>query len=172
MYSSFKNRVGPNPCGWYTAIMRAISPGGAHRSRYLCRIMRKIIDHMHVLFRLGHCESSGHTLEMFLPHRQERAPRSRNARRRKAPHAGFQGCGFPEAANDIRCPCEKASPRSAGAVHGPAATRPNCFGRSPLLREGLRGSDRPRLTQSMERLTQASQKALLSRQRSYGPWKY
>jgi UDP-N-acetylmuramate--alanine ligase len=29
MYSSFKNRVGPNPCGWYTAMTRSERPRAA-----------------------------------------------------------------------------------------------------------------------------------------------
>ena len=64
MYSSFRNRVGPNPWGWYTATMRADKPrAAATTAAIFAGIMGEIIDHVHVLLRLGHGKAPGHALE-------------------------------------------------------------------------------------------------------------
>ena len=122
--------------------------------------------------RLRHREAPGHTLEMSYGIGKSEPLAAEVLADAKCRGAGFQGCGFREAANDTQCPCEKASPRPAGALHGQAATRQSCSGQSAPLPGGTQGSDRPHLTRSMKPLKQASQKGLLSRQRSYGPWKY
>ena len=41
------------------------APAGANDSRYLYRIMRKVVDHMHVLPCPGHGKTPGHTLIIF-----------------------------------------------------------------------------------------------------------
>ena len=41
------------------------APRCANNSRYLCRIMRKVVDHMHVLRCPGHGKTPGHTFVIF-----------------------------------------------------------------------------------------------------------
>ena len=48
----------------YGDYARRNAPRCAYGSRYLCRIMRKIVDHMHVLLCLGHGKTPGHAFEI------------------------------------------------------------------------------------------------------------
>src|SRR5512143_350708 len=41
------------------------APRGVHNSRYLCRIMGKVVDHMHVLPCCGYRKTPGDTLIIF-----------------------------------------------------------------------------------------------------------